>query len=258
MHPSGRFLFVANYTTPTLALLPIHADGSLGAATQVVVMSGSGPLTERQASAHPHGVVLSPDGAFVYVPDLGSDMIWTFAVDSLHATLSPRPDLAARTHPGSGPRHMVFHPDGRHAYCVEELSGCVTAYRHANGRLDSLQRVLGYSKIQETYGSSDIHISPDGRHLYVSNRWDGENTIACFAVGAGTGLLRLLGHVGTGGDHPRSFCISPDGGFLLVANQESGTIKVFARDAATGCLTPTGETARMDLPASLKMRYYPR
>jgi len=258
VHPSGRFLLVANYTTPTLALLPIQPDGSLGVATQVEALSGSGPLTERQATAHPHCVEFSPDGAFAFVPDLGSDVFWAFWVDSQQAAIQPRPGESTRARPGSGPRHLVFHPDGRHAYCVEELSGCATALAYHQGQLDTLQRTFAYSNIQPSYGSADIHLSPDGRHLYVSNRWDGENTIACFAVEAGTGLLHLLGHVGTGGDHPRSFCISPDGCFLIVANQESGTIKVFARNAATGLLSPTGQSTRMVLPSTLKIRRYPR
>lgn len=258
VHPSGKFLLVANYSSPTLGLFPILPDGSLAPSSQVLTMAGQGLISGRQDAAHPHGIAFSPDGGYAIVPDLGSDALWVYAVQSDPPSLQPRPDLTVHTRPGSGPRHLTFHPDGTLAYCIEELSGCVTVYRYADGRLDSLQRIFAYSKTQATYGSADIHLSPDGRHLYVSNRWDQENTLACFAVEAGTGLLRLLGHVPTGGDHPRSFCMAPDGSFVLVANQESGTIHVFARDPETGLLTPTGEIVKMPLSSSLKMGRYPR
>lgn len=258
VHPSGKFLLVANYGSPTLALFPILPDGSLAPQTQLWTMAGQGPIPGRQEAAHPHGIAFSPDGRYAIVPDLGSDALWVYAVESDPPSLQPRPDLTVHTRPGSGPRHFTFHPAGDLAYCIEELSGCVTVYRYADGRLDSLQRIFAYSKIQASYGSADIHLSPDGRHLYVSNRWDQENTIACFEVEAGTGLLCLLGHVGSGGDHPRSFCMAPDGSFVLVANQESGTINVFARDPGTGLLTPTDEVVKMSLPSSLKLGRYPR
>lgn len=258
VHPSGKFLLVANYGSPTLALFPILPDGSLAPQTQMWTMAGQGPIQGRQATAHPHGIAFSPDGRYAIVPDLGSDALWVYAVESDPPSLQPCPDLTVHTRPGSGPRHITFHPASDLAYCIEELSGCVTVYRYADGRLDSLQRIFAYSKTQASYGSADIHLSPDGRHLYASNRWDQENTLACFEVEPGTGLLRLLGHVASGGDHPRSFCVTPDGSFVLVANQESGAINVFARDPATGLLTPTGEVVEMPLPSSLKMRRYPR
>lgn len=139
---------------------------------------------------------------------------------------------------------------------MEELSGCVSAYAYHNGKLDSLQRLFSYSKKQQSYGSADIHLSPDGRFLYASNRWDKESTLSIFSVNTITGMLSLVGHQSTGGDHPRNFAIDPTGRFLLVANLASGTIIVFKRDPKTGLLKKTAHRIQVPRPSCLQLRTY--
>jgi 6-phosphogluconolactonase len=256
LHPGGKWLLAANYTTPVLSAFPILADGSLGPRTDTLHLTGSGPVVGRQETSHPHCVVFAPDGRYAFVPDLGGDQIHVLRVADSAARLERLPELTVHSQSGSGPRHFAFHPSGRFAYCNEELSGYVTAFSYADGRLHSVQRIFAYSQQMAQYGGADLHLSPDGCYLYCSNRVPPENSIACFAVDSLSGRLRLVAHFSTLGDHPRSFCLSPDGDFLVVANQESGDIIVFRRDEDSGLLTPVRQRVRMRLPASVQMRSY--
>ena len=156
----------------------------------------------------------------------------------------------------SGPRHLVFHPNGRYAYCIEELSGTVSVYKYGNdGQLERLQRTFSYEKLHDVYSSADIHISPDGVFLYASNRVS-ENNIAIFSIQQETGLLTLVGHQSTLGVHPRNFAIDPSGNFLLVANMVTNNVVVFKRDTITGLLTNTGVQIKVSHPSCLQMRTY--
>ena len=158
--------------------------------------------------------------------------------------------------PGSGPRHFTFHPSGKYAYCVEELSGTISAYSYSNGRLDSIHRIFSYSQKLDIYASADIHISPDGNFLYASNRYEIENTISIYSINKGNGKLKLVGHQSTLGDHPRNFTIDPSGKYLLVANLVSNTIVVFKRNNKTGLLSKTKHVLSIPRPSCLQMRVY--
>lgn len=225
LHPSGRFAFVANYVGGTIAMYPIQPDGGLGAASEVIRLEGSGPHP-RQESSHPHSAFLSPNGRFAYVPDLGTDKVMIYRVDTLAGKLLP--EGFAPVAPQAGPRHLAFAADGRFAYVINELNNTVTAFRAdpESGRLDSLQTLStlpdGFNG--ESY-CADIHISPDGRFLYGSNR--GHNSLAAFAIDTQSGRLALIGHEPTRGDFPRSFALTPDGAYAYVANQNSSNITIF-------------------------------
>jgi 6-phosphogluconolactonase (cycloisomerase 2 family) len=160
-----------------------------------------------------------------------------------------------KTKPGSGPRHFTYHPSGKFAYCIEELSGTVCIYSYFNGKLTEIQHVKSYSKTQDTYGSADIHISSDGLFLYASNRWIDENTISVFSISK-NGKIKLIQHQKTGGDHPRNFTIDPSGNFLLVANKNSNNVIVFKRNKTSGLLRQTDVQINIPNPSCLKMRTY--
>jgi 6-phosphogluconolactonase len=188
---------------------------------------------------------------------LGADKIRAFKFDQQKKEpLIALDNYDYTAFPGSGPRHFTFHPNNKFAYCIEELSGTITSFKYDSGKLDSIQRIFSYSKLQEEYNSADIHISPDGVFLYASNRWDNENTISIFSINKDNGRLTLIGHQSTYGDHPRNFTLDPTGNFLIVANQVTNNIVVFKRDIKTGLLTKTGKEIKVPSPSCLKMRKY--
>jgi 6-phosphogluconolactonase len=259
VHRSNRYLIDANYTGGSVTAFSIKEDGSLTPLVQTIPFEGSSIMKARQEKAHIHAAVFSPQYDYVFLPDLGSDKIWVFRFDTTATQpLVPMKAYDVNTVPASGPRHFTFHPNGKFAYCIEELSGMVSAYTYKEGKLDSIQRVFGYSKVQDSYGGADIHISPDGRFLYSSNRWEDENTIAMFSVDERTGILTLLGHQKTYGDHPRNFTIDPSGKFLLVANMLNNNIVVFKRNMKTGLLKKTKHEITISSPSCLQMRVYHR
>lgn len=252
---NGKFVAVGNYTGGSAAVCATNADGSLQPAQQIVAFEGTGPVTHRQEKAHIHAAVFSPDDKFLLLPDLGADKIRVLPFSQqaeLPLTIDTAFDIT--TTPGSGPRHIAFHPNGKWLYNAEELSGMVAVYAYAAGKATLLQRIFAYSKKQEVYNSADIHLSPDGKFLYVSNRWEDENTIAIFAVDSTSSKLTFVAHQSTLGKHPRNFALSFSGKYLLVANMHSNEIVVFSRDSATGLLTDTGKRVKVANPSCLQFK----
>lgn len=251
VHPSGNWALVGNYSGGNFAALPINTDGSLQPFRQSVQHEGKGPNTARQEKPHVHATVFDPSGRYVFVPDLGTDKINIYAFNgSSTLPLQPAQPPFAAAMPGSGPRHFTFHPNGRIAYLIEELSGTVSAFRYRNGKLTRLQSVSTHANnYSGAKGSADIHVSEDGKFLYASNRGDA-HTIAVFAV-ARDGKLKWVEQIAAGGRSPRNFALAPGGNFLLVANQETNNVVVFKRDAATGKLTPTGNEFLIPKPVCL-------
>ena len=257
--PDNKYVVNANYTAGSVSVFKSKADGRLMPYQQLVKFQGKGPNHRRQESAHIHAAVFSPDFAYLFFPDLGSDKIKVYRFDGQQNQVLE--EMSAHDYtaePGSGPRHMIFHPNARFAYCIEELSGTIAVFRYADGKLNNIQRIFAYSKPQEEYSGADIHISPDGLYLYASNRGENENTIAIFSIDGVSGSLTLVGHQDSYGKLPRNFAIDPTGQFLIVANQLTNNLVVFKRDLKTGLLTYTGEEVRVPRPSCLKMRGYGR
>ncbi len=253
---TNRWLVNANYTEGAVSVFPLNDNGSLGIADTVLSYLDGSIDTPRQSRAHVHSVVFSPKQDHFFAPDLGADKIRSYTFDPIRKhPLQPAAPQYATTVPGSGPRHLTFHPNGRFAYCTEELSGTVSVYRYSNGQLAPIQRIASYALHQDGYASSDIHISPDGLFLYASNRED-EHSISIFSIDTTSGLLTFIGHQKTGGKHPRMFTIDPTGNYLLVANLFSNNIVVFKRDQKTGLLTLTHSTIKIPQPSCLQMRTY--
>jgi 6-phosphogluconolactonase (cycloisomerase 2 family) len=258
VHKNNRFVVNGNYTGGNVSVFKTNENGSLNPASQIIQFVDSSINKSRQEKSHIHSTVFSPQGDYIYFPDLGADKIRVFKFDSTNSKpLISANNLLVNAVLGSGPRHFTFHPNGKFAYCIEELSGMVSVYSFRNGQLDSIQRILSYSKTQDSYNSADIHISPDGLFLYASNRSD-ENTISIFSIDPGNGKLKLEGHQPTFGDHPRNFVIDPTGKFLLVANQLSNNIIVFKRNSRTGLLTKTKNEIKVPRPSCLQIRTYSR
>ncbi|QRO00222.1 lactonase family protein [Archangium violaceum] len=248
---NGRFVLVANYVGGTVSVLPVLPEGGLGAAVDVRRHEGSGPNTRRQEGPHAHQVVLDADNRHALVSDLGLDKIMLYRFDGEQGRLTPAEPAWVSTQPGSGPRHLTFHPNGRFAFGIHELSSTITAFAYDPrlGALEALQTVsaLPGGFTGTSYGA-DIHVSPDGRFLYGSNR--GHDSIVVHAIDS-SGRLTYVEHVPTRGRWPRHFTLEPTGRYLLVANQRTHDIFCFQRDLETGRLTPVGEALKIPAPVCL-------
>lgn len=259
VHPAGKYIAVASYTDPGVSLFKTNEDGSLQSRKQLIEFVDKSVLESRQASAHLHSANFSPDGQYLYVPDLGGDKIRAFTLKKEgEPGMLVNDILTIKTKAGSGPRHMDFHPNGKFAYCVEELSGTLAAYHFRDGNLQLIDRYFSYSKNYPDYGAADVHVSPDGKFVYSSNRLHGENTIAIFEIDSRKGSLKLVGHSSTYGERPRNFTIDPTGQFILVANVSSNNVVVLKRDITTGLLIETGIEISVSNPSCLMMRTYKR
>ena len=184
--------------------------------------------------------------------DLGIDQIVSYRLDAENGKLVRSGECALP--PGSGPRHFVFHPSGRFAYVINELSSTLgaLAYNRSSGALELLQLVPALPEGHDIHSShcADIQVHPSGRFLYGSNR--GHDSIVIYAIDEQSGRLTYVGHQPTGGKTPRNFAIDPSGAFLLAANQDSDNIVTFRVDAHTGKLSPTGFVAQCPTPVCLK------
>lgn len=247
---TGKWVIVGNYSSGTAAVLPVKKNGELGAATSVIEHKGSG-VHARQEKPHVHSTVLSANNRFLYVADLGIDKEMIYSFNDRNGRLSPI-DTTLKLKDGSGPRHFIFHPNGRWAYLVQELAGTVTVFRYANGNLAPMQTIsslpAGFTK---SFTAADIHVSNDGKFLYTSLR-DSANLLAVFRINPADGRLSLRGHQSTMGKTPRNFNIDPSGNYLLVANQNSNEIVVFHVDKKTGKPKDTGKRITVGSPVCIK------
>jgi len=249
---TGKSVVVANYSSGNLSVFKTNADGSLQPAVQTLEHQGYSTNFTRQSKPHVHCTVISPDGKYVFSNDLGTDKIYQYKFDAAAAQPINEDDFGTTEVPdGSGPRHLVFHPNGKYAYVINELLGTVISYEYKDGKLTEIQNLPSDNTGgKQDKGSADIHITPDGRYLYTSNRASA-NDIAIFRVGS-TGLLTEIGHQSTLGVHPRNFAIDPSGKFLLVANRDSNNIVVFSIIKSTGFLQPANNTIQIEKPVCLK------
>lgn len=257
VNQAGTALVAVNYGDGNTVSLTLEPDGRLGALVSDIAHEGSSVNPQRQSEPHPHSANFTPDGRFVIVPDLGTDELVAYAIDEQTARLEKRPDPQVRMEPGSGPRHMTFHSNGRWAYVINELASTVTVlnYDTATGALVPQQTVSTLSEAYEgpANTTAEVLVHPNGRFLYGSNR--GSNTIAVFEVDQTSGRLAPVERVSTGGDWPRNFRLSPEGRYLLVANQRSDDVRVFQVDSESGRLTPTG--GRISVPNPMCVRFVP-
>ena len=241
-----RHLLVVNYgASPegegpdqALVVYGLRDDGALGPALSSVAHRGRGPDPVRQERAHPHCVRQSPDGRFAIVADLGLDAILTYGLGA-DGRLSSEPVAVSALPPGAGPRHLVFHPEGRLVLVICELNSTVVSLRYSaeNGALAALASASTLPPRWEGESHcSDIQFGPRGRFVYGANR--GHDSIAMLGLDAPSGELRPMGHISCGGRTPRNLAVDPTGRFLIVANQNSDDLTVLSIDPDTGVPVP--------------------
>ncbi|MFE3413908.1 lactonase family protein [Streptomyces mirabilis] len=237
VHPSGRWLLSANYTSGSVAVHPVDASGALGERTDLVTHSSPAP-GPGQDGPHAHQFVTSPDGGHVLAVDLGTDTVYTYRLDQSKGTLTEVSQ--AHTRPGSGPRHLTFHPAGRFAYLANEVDNTVVvcAYDPASGRLTPGDPQSTGTGAGTNY-PAQILVTSNGSYAYLANR--GHNSLTRYGVEAAGARLRLLDTVPVGGDFPRHLAFSPDERLLFTANQRSSTVSVFHVEGASGELRLAGK-----------------
>ena len=242
----GSMLAVANYVTGTVASYRVLGDGRLGEAVSVIQHRGA-------EAPHPHSVNFSPDNRFLMVPDVGTHKVHLYRVDPGRAALRPHDPAEFPARPGSGPRHLAFHPSGRTCYVIEETGNAVMAlkWHESRGTLEEFQRVptLPASFSGESY-TAEIIAHPSGKFLYGSNR--GHDSIAVFSIDPHSGRLTAVDHTPTQGSYPRNFNLDPSGKWLIALNRESNSVVTFAVDPQTGKLTPTGQVLDLLSPSCLR------
>lgn len=247
----NKFLYVGNYGGGTLSAIPIMADGSLGANIQTIVYEGKG-VKSNQDKSHVHAAVLSPDDRYLFVPDLGTDKVYIYNIDpSKSQPLTPAAPAFTSVEAGNGPRHFAFHPNGKSAYLIQEMTGIVTAYDYKQGKLTEKQHItLPKAGASGRIDAADIHVSHDGKFLYGSLRGD-QNEIVIYSIDK-KGVLKYAGRQDALIKQPRNFAIDPTDNYLLVGNQASDEILIFKRDRKTGLLSDSGKRISIGAPVCLQ------
>jgi 6-phosphogluconolactonase len=250
---TGKCVLVANYTTGSVASLPVRDDGSLGEAASFVVHRGSSVDPGRQEGPHAHCIVVSPDNRFALAADLGLDQVLIYRLDAAAAKLTPHQPAFAQVPAGAGPRHLTFHPQGKWVYVVNELSNSVTCFNYdaAAGTLHEPQTIATLPK--DYAGKSycaDLKITPNGRFLYATNR--GHDSIAAYRIGS-DGRLTLLGIDPSLGKGPQNLALLRDGKWLLCANMPGNNVAVFRIDGETGRLRSAAAPVSLPSPSCIRV-----
>jgi len=246
---TGKFALIANYTGGSVAVIPLHPDGSLGEVTGFDQHGGAGADPKRQGASHPHSIGASPDNRCVLSADLGLDKLFVYRLDASAGSLSPAEPPFAPVTATSGPRHFVFSPNGRFVYTNGEMGSNITvfSYSAATCHLQSLQVISSLPKdFSGDNTGAEIQIDAAGKFLYASNR--GNDTIAVFAIDARDGKITPVEYAPARGKTPGMFAIDPTGTHLFVANKGSDSVTIFRIDKATGRLTPVGDPIHVPDP----------
>lgn len=250
---TGKTLLVANYTSGSVAALPIKSDGSLGEHASFFQHKGSSVNPQRQKEPHAHCIAVSPDNKYAFAADLGTDEIVCYKLDPATATLTPNKPSSAKAPPGAGPRHLTFHPNGKRAYVINELLNSVSAFDYDadSGTLAEKQTISTLpDDFKGTSYCADVKITPDGRFLYGTNR--GHDSVAAYRIGE-DGRLSLVAIEPSRGKGPQNLAITPDGAWLLCANMPGDNVVVFRIDSKTGRLKASGEPVRQTSPSCIML-----
>ena len=258
MDRTGRFVMAANYGSGSVQVIRVRKDGRLGRVTAFDQHAGSGVDPARQEGPHAHLITVSPDNRFALSADLGLDQVFVYRFDQAAGTLEPHNPPHAGVRPGSGPRHLVFAPNGRFVYVISEMKSTITAFSYdaARGVLLRLQTVSTLPKgFKGQSDCAEIAVSPSGKFVYGSNR--GHDSIAVFAINEKKGTLTPVERAPSQGKTPRHFAIDPTGSFLVAANQDADNLAVLRIDRKTGRLTPAGQPLPVPSPACVRFVTYP-
>ncbi|MBI5757268.1 MAG: lactonase family protein [Planctomycetales bacterium] len=250
---TGKTVLVANYSTGNVASLPVREDGSLGEAASFFQHAGSSVDPARQKGPYAHCIVVSPDNRFAFAADLGLDQVLSYRLDAATAKLSPNQPPFVKSPPGAGPRHLTFHPNGRHVYVINELKNSVTLFDFGSesGTLTERQTISTLpEKFAGTSHCADLKITPNGRFLYGTNR--GHDSIAAYRLGE-DGRLTLIDIEPSLGKGPQNLVIAAHGKLLLCANMTGNNVAVFRIDAQTGGLKSVGEPVVIPSPSCIRL-----
>ena len=249
---ASKTLFVANHGTGSVTALPFLADGSLAPATSEQKDYGNGP-TPRQKSAAAHGVAVDPTHHYVAVADFGADRVFVYQFDPVARALTAASTPFAQLPPGSGPRRVLFHPNGQFLYLANELTGEICWYKW-DGHSGQLQLIKSLSPYAADYlgqkSAAEIAISRDGRYFYLSLRGDQEALIT-YSIDKASGALSEIQRISPPGKIPWSFGIDPTGRWMLVTDQGSNSVDVLAIDSTTGKLSTTGQSVSIPNPVAV-------
>ncbi|MFN0054050.1 MAG: lactonase family protein [Planctomycetales bacterium] len=248
---AGKSVLVANYSSGSVASLPVQGDGSLGEAASFIQHVGSSVDPARQKEPHAHCIVVTPDGRFALSADLGLDQVLVYRLDASRATLTPHKQPFVHTPPGAGPRHLTVDPQGKHVYVINELANSVTMfdYEAQAGLLIEQQTIstVPGDMAGKSY-CADLKITPNGKYLFGTNR--GHDSVACYRI-AEDGRLTLIEITPSLGKGPQNLALSPDGAWLLCANMPGNNVATFRIDPQSGKLSPIGEPVAITSPSCI-------
>lgn len=250
---TGKTVMVANYSSGSVAALPIKTDGSLGEAASFIQHKAPADADSKVVS-HAHCIVVSPDNRFALAADLGFDQVITYQLDAASAKLSPAKPPFVKTALGNGPRHLTFDPKGKRVYAINELKNSVTFFDY-NTETGALTEKQTISTLPEDFKDksycADVKITPNGKFLYGTNR--GHHSIAMYRIGD-DGKLSLIGIEPSLGDGPQNLVITPDGKLVLCANMPGNNVAVFKIDQETGALKSAGKPISIPSPSCIRIR----
>ena len=250
---TGKTVLVANYSTGNVASLPVKPDGSLGEPVSFFQHAGSSVNPDRQKSPNAHCFVISPDNRFAFAADLGIDQVLSYRLDAATAKLTQNQPPFAKVPAGAGPRHLTFHPNGKHVYVINELKNSVTHYEYATETgVMSEQKTVSTLPADFTGVSNcaDVKVTPNGKYLYGTNR--GHDSIAAFRV-AEDGSLTHIGNEPSLGKTPQNLAIVANGSLLLCANMGGNNVVAFRIDETTGRLKPVGKPVEIASPSCIRI-----
>ena len=248
---TGKAVAVANYSTGSVASLPVRNDGSLGEAASFIQHKGSSVDESTQKGPHAHCIVISPNNRFAYAADLGLDQVLCYRLEASSAKLLLGEQPFVRTTPNAGPRHLTFHPNGQHVFVINELDNTVTVfdYESDSGILIEQQTISTLpDDFEGTSYCADLKITPNGRFLYGTNR--GHDSIASYEIDD-KGRLTLLGIEPSLGKGPQNLAITPGGELLICANMPADNVAVFQINPQTGGLSSVGPPVSMPKPSCI-------
>ncbi|AWB44221.1 3-carboxymuconate cyclase [Paenibacillus sp. CAA11] len=251
---SNQVLIVSSYHGGKVGLVQLEKDGRVGKLLDEKQHEGRGAHPERQDRPHVHSAFFSPDERFLFVNDLGLDIVRAYTVDLEQGKLHFHADI--KTEPGAGPRHLAFHPSGNYVYVMNEVNSTIASFRYeaATGHMEAVQVVSTLpDDFEGENTTAEIAVSQDGRFVYGSNR--GHDSLVVYAVDDKTGELTLVERISSEGAHPRHFALSPNGNHLIAANRDTNNLVTFKVDKESGRLKFTGVSEEVSKPVCVKPVY---
>ena len=244
-------ILVACYESGSVILYPVTADGKLLPQIKMLQHFGSSVNRLRQEKAHAHAVVIDEIFNNIFVTDLGIDKVMVYHLIRVNGELEAKLKQSVPLPPGSGPRHIAFHPKTEHAFVLNELMGTLTMMRYGNGHLEPLSTYPVLPKeFNATASAAAIRISADGKFIYTTER--GDDCVSVLRFDGNRGTLEIIHRQKTLGKTPRDINIDPTGNWLLAANQDSDSIAIFKVDKNTGMITVEDLVEKIKSPVCLE------